>query len=249
MLNTDDLKITFTRKAWASPERVTDEKRFIPAASGTNYVIHLENTSTKRIDWLKADVGLIHSAKVRSEIQSHDLPTAYNIYSGVEQFTIDCGALPAKNWSWQALRAADFGRSIESPSDNWVLLRVYGQCEGRTFVVHVTQGYLPPPSRIYDQGMSCFIAHAAFKDTHHPTVTELRRARDEVLKRTRLGRRFVRFYYRHSPRIAAAMADRPVVQATTRGLLTPLAHGIRFSRAISRVVRNSAAKLLNCSRE
>lgn len=249
MLNTDELKIRFDRRSWNSPERITDDKRFIPAANGTNFVIHVENASTKRIDWLKADVGLIHSAKVHSQIQSHDLPTAYDLYSGVEQFTIDIGALQAKKWSWQALRAVDFGRSRQAPSDDWVLLRVYGQCEGRTFVVHVTQGYLSPPSYDRHQPMGCFIAHAAFKDTHHPTVVELRRARDEVLKKTRLGRRFVRFYYKHSPQIAAAMATRPAVQAATRGLLTPLARGIRSSRALSNCVRKGVAKFLSYSKE
>jgi len=80
----------------------------------------------------------------------------------------------------------------------------------------------------------CFIANAAFQDPKHPVVQDLRYVRDEVLNRTRSGRRFVAFYYRHSPRIAAAMASRPMLRAGARYVLTPIAVTVRGARATGR---------------
>jgi hypothetical protein len=48
----------------------------------------------------------------------------------------------------------------------------------------------------------CFIATAAFEDTHHPVVCDLRQFRDHVLLRHPYGVKFVFWYYRVSPAIA-----------------------------------------------
>lgn len=62
----------------------------------------------------------------------------------------------------------------------------------------------------------CFIATAAFDGQHDPTVDELRRFRDRVLRRSKAGRIFTRLYYRYSPRVAHAIARSP---SPVRGLL------------------------------
>lgn len=48
----------------------------------------------------------------------------------------------------------------------------------------------------------CFIATAAYENPLHPDVIFLRYLRDAYLKQHVLGRRFIFYYYRHSPKIA-----------------------------------------------
>ena len=45
--------------------------------------------------------------------------------------------------------------------------------------------------------MHCFVATSAFNDIEHPVVEALRNYRDEVLMKSKKGRTFIAFYYRH----------------------------------------------------
>jgi uncharacterized repeat protein (TIGR01451 family) len=77
---------------------------------------------------------------------------------------------------------------------------------------------------IYVAGSSirCFIATAAYGSPLEPHVAALRQFRDRYLQRSAPGRAFVRFYYRHSPPVAAIIAAHPALRFVTRSLLTPL---------------------------
>ncbi len=77
-------------------------------------------------------------------------------------------------------------------------------------------------------GGGCFIATAAFGSPLEPRVVALRQFRDQYLKRTALGRAFIRFYYRHSPPIAAVIAQHEWLRFLVRMLLTPVALAIAF---------------------
>lgn len=68
----------------------------------------------------------------------------------------------------------------------------------------------------------CFIATAAYGSALEPQVVVLRQFRDRHLRRTTLGRAFIRFYYRHSPPLAEFIAAHPPARIATRMLLTPL---------------------------
>jgi hypothetical protein len=69
----------------------------------------------------------------------------------------------------------------------------------------------------------CFIASAAWGSPYVAEVRTLRRFRDEILLPHALGRRFVDFYYRVSPPIAAIVADTPLLKQLVRTLLWPVA--------------------------
>ena len=161
-------------------------------------------------------------------------------YTGIETFAVKLGALSSNGgWFWQALQAKEFDRAEQAPSNNWILLRVYGAANGQPFIVHVHSGYIEPPKVIQtSEDRSCFIAHAAFNDTLHPTVVELRRTRDEVLARSIVGRRFIQYYYKKSPKVAGLISERPAAQAAARLMLTPIAGGIRRARSISSRIRS-----------
>lgn len=67
----------------------------------------------------------------------------------------------------------------------------------------------------------CFIASTVFGEQAAETVT-LRRFRDQVLRRHRAGRAFIRAYYRHAPRISFFLTAHPSMLRATRGGLTIL---------------------------
>ncbi|MBP1762132.1 MAG: putative rane protein, partial [Firmicutes bacterium] len=68
----------------------------------------------------------------------------------------------------------------------------------------------------------CFIATAAFGSKLQPAVVLLRHFRDQYLLTNVPGRAFVDFYYRHSPPIAAYIANSEPLKALVRILLLPL---------------------------
>ena len=66
----------------------------------------------------------------------------------------------------------------------------------------------------------CFIASAAFEGAHDPVIDDLRYFRDRVLRRSPLGRRFTRLYYRYSPPVARLIDRSPAwVRASLRHML------------------------------
>ncbi len=75
-------------------------------------------------------------------------------------------------------------------------------------------------TRINREG--CFIATAAYGSYLEPQVQALRDFRDQVLQPHPWGRWLIDQYYRHSPPLAAHIADSPRLRALARGLLTPL---------------------------
>jgi uncharacterized repeat protein (TIGR01451 family) len=77
-------------------------------------------------------------------------------------------------------------------------------------------------------GGGCFISTAAYGSPLEPHVTVLREFRDRYLQRTALGRAFIRFYYRHSPPLAAVIAEHAWLRSLVRTLLTPLVLAIAF---------------------
>ncbi|TFW10568.1 hypothetical protein E4K72_00195 [Oxalobacteraceae bacterium OM1] len=61
----------------------------------------------------------------------------------------------------------------------------------------------PDPVR---QQPGCFVVTATMGDSNHPNVVLLRQLRDDVIARTRLGRAFIAWYYRHGPKAARVIA-------------------------------------------
>ncbi len=76
--------------------------------------------------------------------------------------------------------------------------------------------------------VQCFIATAAYGSPLEPHVTALREFRDRYLQRTALGRAFIGFYYRHSPPLAAVIAEHAWLRSLVRMVLTPLVLAIAF---------------------
>ena len=71
-------------------------------------------------------------------------------------------------------------------------------------------------------GGGCFIATAAYGTDMAPEITVLRKFRDEKLLTNPTGRKFVRWYYKYSPRAAGYIKDKPKLRAMVRAILKPV---------------------------
>jgi hypothetical protein len=89
----------------------------------------------------------------------------------------------------------------------------------------------------------CFIATAAFGSADAEEVMALRRFRDRQLVGTPAGDWFVQAYYRVSPPIADAIADRPVLKTIVRAGLRVMVFAIRSPAAFAVLI---LAALLSC---
>ena len=70
--------------------------------------------------------------------------------------------------------------------------------------------------------ISCFIATAAYGSPIDPHVEILRKFRDNCLLANKIGKKFVRTYYKYSPVIADYIAKNEILRAMTRIGLLPI---------------------------
>ncbi len=77
-------------------------------------------------------------------------------------------------------------------------------------------------------GGFCFVATAAYGDYGAPEVRVLRRFRDRHLLGSAAGRALVRGYYRLSPPLARAIAERPWARGASRLALAPVVVGAQL---------------------
>jgi hypothetical protein len=71
-------------------------------------------------------------------------------------------------------------------------------------------------------GGGCFIATAAYKSTKTEEQQILYRFRDKCLLTNKLGREFVKFYYKVSPPISKYIGKRAWARSIVRGMLKPV---------------------------
>ena len=73
----------------------------------------------------------------------------------------------------------------------------------------------------------CYIATMAYGDDDHPQVMELRKFRDEFLRKTLFGRYFIKIYYKYSPLLVEKLKDKPKINTLIRRCLDQLIMSIR----------------------
>lgn len=65
----------------------------------------------------------------------------------------------------------------------------------------------------------CYIATMAYGDYEHPQVIELRKFRDNILQNSIVGRSFIKFYYKYSPKLVELLKNQKAVNKTIRTIL------------------------------
>lgn len=68
-------------------------------------------------------------------------------------------------------------------------------------------------------GGGCYIATMAYGDYDHPQVLELRKFRDEFLDKFYLGKQFIKFYYKYSPKLVEKLKNKESINTAIRKAL------------------------------
>ncbi|MFH1752563.1 MAG: CFI-box-CTERM domain-containing protein, partial [Candidatus Omnitrophota bacterium] len=76
-------------------------------------------------------------------------------------------------------------------------------------------------------GRNCFIATAAYGTPMAAEIDILCAFRDRHLLKNRLGKAFVKFYYKNSPPLADYIGERPYLRRIVRGMLRPVVALVR----------------------
>jgi len=73
-----------------------------------------------------------------------------------------------------------------------------------------------------DSGSGCFIATSVYGSAEHSHVRILRNFRDAFLSHNKLGRRMIKYYYKHSPAVAAFVSKHKTLRITGRMVFLPI---------------------------
>jgi hypothetical protein len=144
----------------------------------------------------------------------------YGTRSGDYDFVIDVGGI-----TYHTIRG------LEPETRYYLSLTAYDISGNESDLSGEVSGISKPdPDPYYEETDSeegysewgCFIATASFGSYLNPHVKVLRDFRDEFLLPNSLGRKCVRFYYQHSPRIAKQMGKYGSLRFLSRQALLPL---------------------------
>jgi hypothetical protein len=75
------------------------------------------------------------------------------------------------------------------------------------------------PTGTSSPGGNCYIATMAYGDYHHPQVIVLRHFRDEVLAKSKGGRKFIHYYYTYSPQLVEKLKNYKLINVIIRKAL------------------------------
>lgn len=115
---------------------------------------------------------------------------------------------------------------VFNTSSNGVKSYIYGcdYCEKPLFPGFFCRKCNAQITAKFVNAATCFVATAAFQDSNHPRVHDLRLFRDEILKNYKFGRHFINWYYRNGPKMALIVEAIPALRIMAVAILTPLSY-------------------------
>jgi hypothetical protein len=147
--------------------------------------------------------------------------TLTGLENGTE-YRIHVAAYAERNYVFAVTAYPGFNVGLQSAFSAQVAAAIGPRVEGlpSNEVVDFPEAIVAFPNLPDDNG--CFIATAAFGFYGAAEVRTLRRFRDDFLLTHAPGRAFVAWYYRHSPRWAEALHERPALKPLARIALLPM---------------------------
>jgi len=178
-------------------------------------------------DYAPIHSGLLGFANIYGVLTNNvNLISPINIKIPVHQTDLDAAGvnkiddLKVYQWNsdkreWEELSIVDIEETDATDPIGYITVEVEDMGEMNYFSL----GYPFIPS---GGGGGCFIATAAYGTAMAKEVVILKKFRDKYLLKNKLGRAFVRWYYKHSPKYARFIRKRPVLKAIVRMGLKPL---------------------------
>jgi len=179
-------------------------------------------------DYAPAHPGLLGFANIYGVLTDNiNLVSPINIKIPVHQTDLDAAGiskiedLKVYQWNsdrreWEELNIVDIEETGAPDPIGYITVEVEDMGEMNYF----SSGYPFIPSG--GGGGGCFIATAAYGTAMAKEVIILKKFRDKYLLKNKLGRAFVRWYYKHSPKYARIIRKKPVLKAIVRIGLKPL---------------------------
>jgi hypothetical protein len=110
---------------------------------------------------------------------------------------------------------------VEDHIDTWDALNKNGRTTRQSVTTDIETG--AGRMRIESKsGATCFVATAAYGDSHHPEVVFLRWYRDSILVNSTAGRAFIRLYWYVGPHLAKLVSPFPLVRRVVRNGISKL---------------------------
>lgn len=225
-----DILFSIKRGFWQKPETIS-RTGYKPPQVVPGVLIKAENRSLENLRWLNAD--LMHwvdeTTTSREFSERRFQEDESRKYIATRKRT---GWLKATVKFDTIAKGQIVERLLEAPGV-WTILNFYGQDEsGNSFNHQLRPDVVVGLTETVKVTSDCFVATAAYQDTNHPIVQQLRFVRDEILVRSRLGRGFIISYYRHGPKLANVVRPRASLRFASRCVLTPIGNTVRAGRYV-----------------
>lgn len=126
-------------------------------------------------------------------------------------------------FSFGSIPAGEVGkisREVQRPYETWLVPFMLVNLDGHEFRVPIP-GYRKTRFPVADNELkntNCFVLTACYGDGMHPTVVNFRGFRDKHLARFALGRAFITYYYKHGPKAASFIKDKPQLKKLLRAV-------------------------------
>ena len=209
-----------------TPEAITPN-RYSPKQTEYGLLVAVKNTSEFDLEWLNVRIGRHQNHRVYTKSKSDNPGGTKHTFGWQPGGEARILKIPAGATVTAFHRPPTYANSENDGVGPWLPLMIYGARPGYVPFVHWLREPITYGVEINYTPNSCFVASAAYQDSNHPMVRELRFVRDELLKPTVYGRKAIDVYYRHGPKIANIVGPHPSLRLATRAVLTPIALSIR----------------------
>lgn len=168
------------------------------------------------------DNGLRAGSLIEASVRSLSHRQAQNL---MEKAAEEALRLEVKNRE-QLMDYVEGKKSALDHIDTWNMLDKGGRLTRHSVMTDIKTG--AGTMRLESKtGATCFVASVAYDDPNHPDVMALRWYRDNVLKHSAAGRKFIGWYWRWGPKLAKVVGKSILLRRTSRFSISSLVRVLR----------------------